>query len=624
MYTKQFTSLVDVMKERGKSDNRGIIFIDGDDREVRMTYKELYEESCGFLGYLQKQGVVPGQEVVFQIEDNRSFIISFWACILGGMIAVPVSTGNNDEHKSKVFRIWEGLNHPYLLTESKMLHSLEKFSNKSGQPQLFEMIRDKVAFVDYEKAFSREYSPQIHNPHAEDIAFIQFSSGSTGDPKGVMLTHKNLLHNVCGIINASQVTAEDSYLQWMPLTHDMGLICNHMLPFLANLNQYIIPTSLFIRQPLMWIKKASEHQVSIISSPNFGYKYFLQFFKAEKASGWDLSHIRLIFNGAEPISTDLCNSFLDTLAPYRLNRTAMYTVYGLAEASVGVSLPPPGNEFVTIYVDREHLNIGNPVVEVDKEFPNALSFVEVGYAIDYCQFRICDDEDVELSDGIVGHIHIKGLNVTQGYYNNREATQKLLAGDGWVRTGDLGFLRNGQLVITGRAKDIIFVNGQNVYPHDLERIAEEIDGVELGRVAACGVYNAELKREDIVLFIVSKRKLEHFYPIMVEVKRLLNKRGGWEIADVVPLKRMPKTTSGKVQRYTLAQKYKEGEFVEVSRELNNIAREAEAKKRAESSGTGAAQTEIAREIQRICSEVLMKNGIAPGTAISRWVQTLFS
>jgi amino acid adenylation domain-containing protein/non-ribosomal peptide synthase protein (TIGR01720 family) len=610
VYTKQFTSLVEVIKERGKSGNTGITFINSDDQEVRMTYKELYEESCGFLGYLQKQGVVQGQEVVFQIEDNRSFVISFWACILGGMIPVPVSTGNNDEHKSKVFRIWGVLHHPYLVTESKILQDLEKLPNKSGQPQLFEMIRDKITLVDHEKAFSREYSPQIHNSHAEDIAFIQFSSGSTGDPKGVMLTHKNLIHNVCGILNTSQVTAEDSYLQWMPLTHDMGLICNHISPLMANLNQYIIPTSLFIRQPLLWIKKASEHQVSVISSPNFGYKYFLQFFKAEKASGWDLSHIRIIYNGAEPISTDLCNSFLDTLAPYGLNRTAMCTVYGLAEASVGVAQPLVENEFVTTYVDREHLNIGNSVVEVDKEYPSALSFVEVGYAVDYCQIRICDDEDVELSDRTIGHIHIKGLNVTQGYYNNREATEKLLAGDGWVRTGDLGFLRNGQLVITGRAKDIIFVNGQNVYPHDLERIAEEIDGVELGRVAVCGVYNAELKKEEIVVFIVSKRKLEKFYPILVEVKRLLNKRGGWEIADVIPLKRMPKTTSGKVQRYILAQKYKEGEFAEVSLEMNNIALKAEAEKRAESSGTGATQTEIAREIQRICSEVLMKDGIS--------------
>lgn len=142
--------------------------------------------------------------------------------------------------------------------------------------------------------------------------------------------------------------------------------------------------------------------------------------------------------------------------------------------------------------------------------------------------------------------------------------------DGWVRTGDLGFLRSGQLVVTGRAKDIIFVNGQNVYPHDLERIAEEVEGVELGRIAACGIYNAEKKKEEIILFVVSKRKLEKFHPIALKLKRLLNERGGWEIADVVPTKRMPKTTSGKIQRYVLAQQYQNGEFTEVLQELKSM------------------------------------------------------
>ncbi|GIP58449.1 non-ribosomal peptide synthetase [Paenibacillus woosongensis] len=645
MFTKQFTTLIDVIQERGKSESRGITFIEGDEQEVRLTYRELYEEACGFLGYLQAQGVGQGQEVVFQIEDNRRFVIAFWACILGGMIPVPVSTGNNDEHKIKVFRIWEVLHRPYLITESKILLDLEKYTAKSGQAHLYDLIRNNVTLADNSEVFMRQHHPQIHSAKAEDIAFIQFSSGSTGDPKGVMLTHKNLIYNTSGIINGSKITAEDSYLQWMPLTHDMGLICNHMAPLVAGLEQYIMPTSLFIRQPVLWIKKASEHRVSIISSPNFGYKYFLQFFKTEKASSWDLSRIRIIYNGAEPISTELCDAFLDTLAPYGLKRTAMCTVYGLAEASVGVAIPQVEDEFVTLYVDREQLRIGSKVVEVDKDFAGGLSFVVVGYPLDYCQFRICDEADQELGDGIVGHIHIHGHNVTQGYYNNPEATRNILTDDGWVRTGDLGFLRNGQLVITGRAKDIIFVNGQNVYPHDVERIAEEVEGVELGRVAACGVYNAELKKEEIVLFVVSKKKIEKFYPTMLELKRLLNQRGGWEIADIVPIKRMPKTTSGKVQRYKLAQQYRDGEYDEVRQELREAARTIEAaklemaektekleeKQRTENPGNPEnlnkqdvprpasqavpgnmrfTQSEIERQIQQICREVMEKDGIS--------------
>ncbi|WP_272037598.1 non-ribosomal peptide synthetase [Paenibacillus sp. JJ-100] len=612
MYTKQFTSLVDVMKERGNTTDRGITFIEGDDRENQLTYKELYEEACGFLGYLQKQGVEKGQEVVFQIDDNRHFIIAFWGCILGGIIPVPVSTGNNDEHKSKVFRIWNILNHPYLLANSKILRDLENFSVKSEQPELFDKLRGRVSVLDDEAVFSREFSPQIYSPHPEDIAFIQFSSGSTGDPKGVILTHRNLIYNINGIINSTKTTSEDSYLQWMPLTHDMGMICNHLTPLTANSDQYIIPTSLFIRQPAIWLKKASEHRATIISSPNFGYKYLMQFFKPEKAEHWDLSSIRLIYNGAEPISNELCYEFLDTFAPYGLKRTAMCTVYGLAEASVGVTIPPIEDEFVTVYVDRRHLNVGEQVIEVNQELPYALSFVEVGSSIDYCQVRICNEDGIESTDGTIGHIHIRGDNVTKGYYNNPEATRELLTPDGWVRTGDLGFIRSGQLVVTGRAKDIIFVNGQNVYPHDLERIAEEVEGVELGRVAACGIYNTDKKKEEIILFVVSKRKIEKFYPITQKLKRLLNERGGWEIAEVVPTKRMPKTTSGKIQRYVLAQQYQNGEFTEVLQELKSmfLAEKKEmAGRQGESLQPRRSQLEIERDIQRICREVLGKDEV---------------
>ncbi|OAB38376.1 non-ribosomal peptide synthetase [Paenibacillus glacialis] len=603
MFTKQFTTLIDVIKERGKADNRGITFIESDDHEDRLTYKDLYEQALAFLANLQASGVSQGQEVVFQIENNRNFIISFWACILGGIIPVPVSIGNNDEHKSKVFKIWDVLARPYMVTETKILADLEKYIIKSGQNDLNDKIRDKIMLIDESDLFLRQHPAQVYTAQPEEIAFIQFSSGSTGDPKGVILTHKNLIYNASGMLNCSKITAEDSYLQWMPLTHDMGLICNHISPLVAEVDQYIMPTSLFIRQPLLWIKKASEHEVSIISSPNFGYKYFLQFFKPEKAVDWDLSRIRIIYNGAEPISTALCNTFLDTLDAYKLKRTSMCTVYGLAEASVGVSIPNAEEEFVTIYLNREHLGIGKQVVEVDEHSNKSLSFVEVGYPIDYCQVRICDDDNNELEYNTIGHIHIKGDNVTQGYYRNHEATRNLLTSDGWVKTGDLGFLRNTQLIITGREKDVIFVNGQNIYPHDLERIAEEVEGVELGRTAACGVYNSNLKKEEIVLFIVSKKKLEKLIPTVALLKKLLNQRGGWEIADIIPIKRMPKTTSGKVQRYKLGQQYENGEFADISQELRNLALASNEVKE-DVSTIALTLSELEHEIQVIFRDVL--------------------
>ncbi|KAE8561283.1 non-ribosomal peptide synthetase [Paenibacillus polymyxa] len=604
MYTKRFKTLVDVITERGKSDHKFITFIESDQNETTLTYKDLYWEALAFLENLQNAGVKQGQEIVFQIENNRHFVKAFWACILGGMIPVPVSIGNNDEHRMKLFKIWDVLNDPFLLIEPKILKDLEKYTLKTNQNNLFENIRHRHQLLLQDHEQPKQSFAKIHTPQLEDIAFIQFSSGSTGDPKGVILTHHNLIHNTSGIINRTVVTEQDSFLQWMPLTHDMGLIYNHITPLVAGVNQYIMPTSLFIRQPVLWIKKASEHQVSIISSPNFGYKYFMQFFKPEKVKNWNLSKIRAIINGAEPISPELCDTFLDKLAPFGLKRTTMRTSYGLAEASVAVAIPPIDTEYITVYVDRKHLNIGESVLEVDKTFHNALPFVVVGQSLDYCEIRICDDEDAEVADRVIGHIQIKGENVTKGYYNNEDSTSKLLTLDGWVRTGDLGFFREGQLVVTGRAKDIIFVNGQNVYPHDIERIAEEVEGVELNRVAACGVRVNGMESEEIVVFVVSKKTIEKFSPIASQLKKHLYRHGGWAVHDIIPIKQMPKTTSGKLQRYKLAAQYEAGHYQETSIVLKGIMEQENKNQK-----LPTLSFEIEKVLHDICCEVLLREEV---------------
>ncbi len=568
MFTDTFKTLTDVMKERSKEAKKGITFIDGDDQEVRLSYQAFYGEALRFLGALQGKGVKPRQEVIFQIEDNRSFLIAFWASILGGMIPVPISVGNNEEHKMKVLKIWNILSDPYMIGTEKSIENLSKLKSDQASAEWFEALEAKTLRI--EENYSGNPEGTIYESNPQDIAFIQFSSGSTGDPKGVILTHENLIYNCCGIIKGQEITSGDVLLQWMPLTHDMGLICNHLSPYIAGIDQCIIPTSLFIRQPLLWIKKASEHKATHLSSPNFGYKYFLTFFKPEKAQGWDLSNVKLIANGAEPIAVNLCDDFIKALARYGLKEHTMSPAYGLAEASVGVSISKPGSKIVTLYLDRNHLNTGERIVEVNRSSPSCVSFVANGYPLDYCHVRIADEADTPLADDILGYVQIKGRNVTQGYYNNPEASSKLLTSDGWVNTGDLGFMRNGQIVITGRAKDIIFVNGQNVYPHDIERLAEEIDGVELGRVAACGVQVPDLDTEAIVVFVVSKKSLEKFAPIAIELKKHLYRKGGWTIHDIVPIKQMPKTTSGKVQRFKLSEEYRKGEYRRISQTLNEL------------------------------------------------------
>lgn len=567
----KFNNLVDILKRNCNEDNKGITYINGENDEVFVSYQELFKKASIFLYNLQNFGIQRKDELVLQIDDNETFLYVFWACLMGGIIPVPLSVGNNDEHKLKLFKIWEKLNNPFLITDEKYLNSLEKIKINDNQNQVIEKIKSKTFFLHQTSIINT--TGKIVDSKPEDIAFIQFSSGSTGNPKGIVLTHKNLLTNVFAIIDGAKLN-RDICLSWMPLTHDMGMIGFHLVPLATNENHYIMPTSLFIRRPVLWLKKANEHQATLLSSPNFGYKYFLANFKPEIAENWNLSHIRLIFNGAEPISPHLCNQFLDCLIPYGLNRGSMYTVYGLAEASLAVCFPNPGQEFATICIDRRNLNIGEKIIELtDQPDQNAIVFVKEGKPINDCYVRICDDENRELEDKTVGHIQIRGKNVTGRYYNDTKATTEALTEDGWLKTGDLGFLTDGLLVVTGRAKDIVFIGGQNYYPHDIERIAEEVEGVELGKVAACAVLNPETHQEEVVIFIQHRKKAEEFIPFVVQVKKQVNVKMGLTVKEVIPVRDIPKTTSGKTQRYKLGEKYQNREFEEILTEIHRLLKE---------------------------------------------------
>jgi polyketide synthase PksJ len=292
---------------------------------------------------------------------------------------------------------------------------------------------------------------------------------------------------------------------------------------------------------------------------------------------WSLDSVRAIINGAEPISTDLINQFLDALAPYGLEREVVIPAYGLAEASVAVTSGLLGEEFKTIFVDRNFLAVGEAIRELDAGKPNSVPFADVGYPVDHCEVRIVDDDRKPCDERCVGHIQIGGRNVTQGYYNDPEATSEIMMEDGWLDTGDLGFMHEGRLVVTGRTKDIIFVYGKSYYAHDIERIAQEIEGVELSRIAACGSFNRESNRDEIVLFVRFRGKTDDFVPVGRKLKLHINQRLGIEVDHVIPAKGIPKTTSGKIQRYKLRDQYEKGYFQDVLEDIDFKTRIQEAR-----------------------------------------------
>lgn len=569
----KYSTLIELIETRKREEHKGITFILGDSEETYVSYKQLYYTSLKLLDIFQNAGYKKGDEIIFQIDNNEMFVYSFWACILGGLIPVPVTTGNNDEHRLKLFKIWSILNNPKILSSREFIEKLDTFAQKNNLAEKFYEIKTNVIFVDENIIENSGNLGTVYHTEPSDLAFIQFSSGSTGDPKGVMITHNNVIVDVGSGIAWNNIDDKDVCLNWMPLTHDMGLIGTHIKGVMANINQYNIQTQLFIRHPSLWIQKASEHRATLLYSPNFGYKHFLKFYNSNEKKEWDLSSVRLIYNGAEPISLDLCNEFLDKMAIYGLNRKAMHPVYGLAEGTISVTAPKEGNDILYHVLKRSSLNIGQKIIDTSQDDYEAVIFVDEGYPIFNSFIRICDEKNNHLGESKVGYIHISGGNVTSGYYNNPEATKNIISEDGWLNTGDLGFLRDGRLTITGRAKDIIFVAGQNYYAHDIERVCEEIDGVELGKIAAVGAFNYKLGSDQIILFLMHRQKIEALLPLASKIKIFVAQKIGIEVAEVIPVRSIPKTTSGKVQRYKLRESFINGEFDTVREQIQNLISE---------------------------------------------------
>ncbi|MDH3778207.1 MAG: non-ribosomal peptide synthetase, partial [Gammaproteobacteria bacterium] len=409
----------------------------------------------------------------------------------------------------------------------------------------------------------------------------------------VVLTHRNLCVNIRAIVEGADWREDDQALSWMPLTHDMGLIGFHLSVLAAGMNHAVMDTSVFVRRPLLWMSKASELRATQLCSPNFGYKHFLKLFVRKGLPDIDLSSVKRILNGAEPISWDLCEEFLTALAPYGLKRNTMLPVYGLAEATVGVSFSELGPEYGRVIMDRHSLQIGEKFRPVDESDSDAVSFVTVGKAIRDVDIRITDDSDAELSPGHIGYIQLHGGSMTERVYGDPEATAALFTADGWLRTGDCGVFVDDKLVITGRQKDIIIINGQNYYPHDIEEIVARIDGLDLNKVVVAGATPKGGQTEELVAFILYRQDLDDFRPLVDAVRDVVGEQTGIAVDTVIPVPKIPKTTSGKVQRGKLLEAYFDGEFDAVLDELQPSAA-AEASVDADP---------LVAELELICREV---------------------
>jgi len=558
-----YENLTQLLAE-ARTKDRQIRFIDGDKDESVVEFADLWDRAVSLLGALQARGIRAGDELVIFSKSNESFVVAFWAALLGGIVPVPVAVGISDEHRFKLFRILTQLDNATLFTESDLLERLQEFAKSQELAEVSQFLTERTALISDVKPGE---NGEVQTPSPDDVAFIQYSSGSTSDPKGVCLTHRNLCANVRAIVEATHWMEDDISLSWMPLTHDMGLIGYHLSVMAAGMTHAVLDTNVFVRRPLLWMSKANELRATQLCSPNFGYKHFLKLFERKGLPDLDLSCVKLILNGAEPISVELCEEFLQALEPHGLKRSAMFPVYGLAEATVGVTLGEPGDEYSRIIVNRHSLRIGEPYEIAAEGDPDAVSFVKVGRPIRDVEMRLVDDSDKPIDDNCVGNIQLRGASVTERIYGDAEATKAIFTDDGWLRTGDCGTLVDGQLVITGRSKDIIIVNGQNYYPHDIEDIAAQVEGLDLGKVVVAGSKTSGSQTEELLVFVLFRQSLDDFRRIVKAVREIIGEHAGLEVDHVIPVTRVPKTTSGKVQRVKLLNAYLDGEYADVLQDL---------------------------------------------------------
>ena len=543
----------------GSTDNLYMGFMNEQGETVYQTYRSLLEEARLIASGMEKIGMKQGDKAIIATLHNQETIGLLWGCFLLGVVPTvlqpPMTFSGYNPAVVKLMNVFHQLDEPFIFMSAEM-------EDTGGLPE------GKVRHTG-DLDCTGMYAEPLLSP--DDLAFIQFSSGSTGDPKGIMLTHRNLMVNMDAIRIGLDLHFPDHTGNWMPLFHDMGLIGYHLTPLYCMIYQLHIETIDFIKNPGLWLDLMSEAGIGVTGCPNFGLALVQRYLKRRKTMpSWDFSAMKAMLNGAEPISVQIMNDFVEALKPFGFRPEAMMPVYGMAEATLAISFTPLMENSVITAFEANSLDLENKAIRVDPAHPLARLLSGVGLALNDTEIRIVDSDDHPLGDGLAGHIQLKGEGITKGYYNKPDDTSAAFCGD-WLRTGDIGFFFEGNLYVSGRHKDIIFKNGRNYFANDLEVMACTIDDISYGKVCFGGTTNKETGHDKVIAFLAGspgEKAMETFR----QLRNLLRANLGITIDELVMVKsnEIPKTSSGKLQRYKLMQRYHAGDFNETVISVENL------------------------------------------------------
>ncbi len=541
-------SIVDFLKFRSQIKPNGIAFtfIEDDGRKHQLFFHELHQSALA-VGSCLAAKVEPGEAVVLLLPQGLEYIKVFLGCLYAGVVAVPLYPPQSTNHSERVLSVIKDCDAKFALTSDKL------------KPVLMERLSPLLVlgFTELSAMHDNSFQPAVT---AEQLAFLQYTSGSTGTPKGVMVSHGNVIANLKSLQEASQCTTKDVYCNWLPLFHDFGLVNTLLLPIYLGCHSVLMSPSRFIKRPSVWFEAITEYKGTICGAPNFAYDYCVSRITNDQLKAIDLSSWRGAVNSAEPVDANTIKKFVECFSSVGFKATAFYPCYGMAEATLFIAGGEHLSAPITQSFKNKSLQLG--IVEVGSVTSGNKILVSSGKALSNHTIKIVDPElNIELSDDRVGEIWFAGPSVAQGYWNDVEKTNasfgaRLLNDNRkYLRTGDLGFIYQGELYISGRLKDVLIIKGRNYYPQDLEKVAYgSCDGLSQGGAAAFEVEGRAILIQEIE---VRAQKQFNYSLACKNIQSAIFEQFEILLDDIVfvSARKISKTSSGKIQRSLAKKQY---------------------------------------------------------------------
>lgn len=558
-------TLAEAIRRLEGVEQRGFVFVRDDGTERYYPFAELVREAEQRAAGLRARGLAKGDRLAIVVPESEEFVLAFLGAVLAGVVPVPISPQLSfksvETYHETVAHIVKASGASLLLTTESTLPYVEPVAGRV--PTLGGIVKPgdlREASIGSARARDRV------DVQPSDVAFLQFTSGSTSRPKGVVVTHRNLAWNsesfmVHGLRKDSSF---DKGVSWLPLFHDMGLIGFVIGPIFTDIPVVFLPTASFVRNPRCWLDAIHRHRGTITYAPNFAYALVTKRLKGKDVSDLDLSCLRRTGCGAEPIQASTLRAFAETLRPAGFDPRSFLPSYGMAEATLAITFVPPDSGLRADVIDKKALEGGAAAPTASGE--GAHEIVNCGAPFPEHEIAVVDDAGARLGDRRVGHILARGPSVSPGYHEEPELTRESFR-DGWLYTGDLGYTVDGELFVCGRQKDIIIVRGRNFYPSDIEWLVGELPGVRRGNVVAFGIELSGSGGGEERLVVAAEGARSEAEALRVAISQAVTASLSLTVHDVVvvPQGTLPRTSSGKPQRRKTRELYLSGELARARR-----------------------------------------------------------